>query len=241
MDSKTVTTLEEFTGLVGETCHDQHDVFFRGQPSELPLLPSLARERLTDTVLAVERSMLEEFQRRSLPYLRVPPATTWDWLALAQHHGLPTRLIDWSENPLTSLWFAVNQPAQEGQDGVFWVLEPEDDDFAKEEELNSLEGEHHRLFTPRHLSERITAQAAWFTVHKSWTENPECEPLERSLEFQDKLTRVTIPADYFALLRFQLDRCGVNHASVFPGLDGLCSHIKWKRCYLTDEGDPEVS
>ena len=154
--------------------------------------------------LAVEKSMLDEFQRHSLPYLQVPPTTTWDRLAVAQHHGLPTRLLDWSENPLTSLWFAVNRPVLEGRNGVVWILRPADEDYPKEPEKNSLECKRYTIFAPKHLSERIKVQVAWFTVHKCWTGNPVFEPLETSPEFGAKLTKVTIPADRFAHLRFQL-------------------------------------
>jgi hypothetical protein len=241
METETVRTLAEFTNLIEQTCVDQSEVLFRGRPCEWSLLPSLARERLTDDVLAVEKSMLDEFQRHSLPYLRVTPATTWDWLALGQHHGLPTRLLDWSQNPLTSLWFAVSRPAHEGENGIVWVFRPGGEDFPSEAEKDSLECKRHMVFAPKHLSERITAQVAYFTVHKCWTGGPAFEPLEESEELGAKLTKVTIPADRFAHLRFNLDRCGVNHASVFPGLDGLCSHIKWKRCFLQDEGDPEAT
>jgi hypothetical protein len=181
--------------------------------------------------------MLEEFQRHSLPFLRVTPTTTLEWLALAQHHGLPTRLLDWSQNPFTSLWFAVNQPPSQGQNGVVWILRPTEEDFAGDSDKNTLECKRHMVFAPKDLTERITAQVAWFTVHKCWSGHPQFEPLEHSQEFGNKLTKILIPANRFAHLRFHLDRYAVNHASVFPGLDGLSAHIKWKWCFLSDEGE----
>jgi hypothetical protein len=236
METKTIETLAEFTMLIEETCVDQSDILFRGVSGDFPLLPSIARERLTDDLLAVERSMLEEFQRHSLPHLGVAPETLWEWAALAAHHGLPTRLLDWSLNPLTSLWFVVRKPATQGR-GTFWILRPEDRDFATETEKNLLECRRHMVFAPRHVTERITAQGAWFTVHKAWAGDLSLEPLESSAALGPKLTKVTIPADRFAHFRFHLDRYGVNSASVFPGLDGLCAHIRWKRCYMEDEGE----
>jgi hypothetical protein len=240
METITVQTLAEFTKLIEETCLDQSDILFRGQADDWPLLPAIARERLTDDALLVERLMLDEFQRHSVPFLRVPPSTLWDWVALVQHHGLPTRLLDWSLNPLTSLWFAVQRAAHAKSKGVVWIFRPDKEDFATESDKNTLKCKRHMVFAPRHITERITAQIAWFTVHKSWSGNPEFEPLEQYDGFQSKLTKIIIPGNRFAHFRFHLDRCGVNYGSIFPGMDGLCAHIKWKYCYLEDEGERPV-
>jgi hypothetical protein len=187
-------------------------------------------------VLDAERAMLEEFQRHSLPYLRVPPSTLWDWIALAQHHGLPTRLLDWSLNPLTSLWFAVRHPPRTKVNGVVWVLQPLPEDFARDDERQAVPAEHHRVFAPIHVSERIPAQGAWSTIHRSAPQPPHFEPLEDSPDFADKLTKVVIPVDRFAHFRSYLNRYGVNSGSIFPGLDGISEFIRWKYFYAADEG-----
>jgi hypothetical protein len=232
-----IETLAQFVRLIEEKCRDQSDVLFRGQPAGCQLLPSIARENPTDDILAIEQSMLEEFQRHSHPFLRgFSPATLWEWMALARHHGLPTRLLDWSLNPFTALWFTVQKPSLTKESGVLWILRPAEEDFATTAEMNTLECQRHKVFAPLHVTERITAQIAWFTVHKARSKPPVFEPLEDSEEFASKITKVLIPADRFAHLRFHLDRFGANHASAFSDLDGLCAHIRWKRYYMTDEG-----
>lgn len=229
-------SLAQFTDFVETRCLDQTEFLFRGQRRVQELIPGIARHPPTrGEIPDFERSMLDEFQRYSVPYLRVTPPTLWHWLALAQHHGLPTRLLDWSLNPLTALWFAVHQPPEDGRDGVVWMLEPRERDFPTEGEMDSLECTRHMLFSPRHVTERITAQSGWFTVHRGTSSDPRFEPLETSSQFAGRLTRLMIPAGRFAHFRFHLDRVGVNHASVFPGLDGISKYIAWRTFYLRDE------
>jgi hypothetical protein len=138
--------------------------------------------------------------------------------------------------PLTALWFAVKDPPHGDQPGVVYMLQTEEEDRAESAEMNTLHCQRHAVFPPTHLTERITAQIAWFTVHKYFHWQAECEPLEQSAEFEGRLTRILIPAGRFAHLRFHLGVCGIHHASVFPGLDGLCKHIGTTQIYYTDEG-----
>jgi FRG domain len=77
-----------------------------------------------------EHALASHFQARALGMLghRSKPSSELEWLFLAQHYGLPTRLLDWTENPLVALHFAVRQ--EQGQkyenedDGCIWVLSP---------------------------------------------------------------------------------------------------------------------
>jgi hypothetical protein len=94
-------------------------VLFRGVRSQsYKLVPKIGRgneEIHSDTK---ERKIFNEFKLSALPYIEKEPETDWEWVALGQHYGLPTRLLDWTENPLVALWFAVNGEVVKDEDGV---------------------------------------------------------------------------------------------------------------------------
>lgn len=100
------------------------DYFFRGVTNAThKLVPRIGRHpsfNKLNKVKEVEEDLLRRFKRRARPFLPESAKDEWEFLALAQHHGLPTRLLDWSRNPLVALYFAVQK--NKNDDCAVYVL-----------------------------------------------------------------------------------------------------------------------
>jgi hypothetical protein len=165
-----------------------------------------------------ENQMFREFKRRAQAFLHTRPADDWEFLALARHHGLPTRLLDWTENPLAALFFAVEEPSS--QDSSVWCYvysglgKPRFDPAV----AAPLTIEWLVLYQPPHLHPRIAVQSSLFTVHpENWKEAED--------PWSGFLASVTIPNAARPLIRHELFRLGVHRAALFPDLDNAATHI----------------
>ena len=89
------------------------DNIYRGQNNCVwELKPKIFRDDFIfknkfNTLKEYEVWLLEQFKRKALPYIKRIPENDWEWISLAQHYGLATRLLDWSSNPLVALFFAI--------------------------------------------------------------------------------------------------------------------------------------
>lgn len=213
-------------------------------------------------VRRVEVALLRNFRK----YAHGEAARTdavWDWLALGQHRGLPTRLLDWTYSPLVALHFATDNPRDFAADGIIWcvnfveankrlpprlrrILHQEGSDtftvemlseFETLREFDALSREPFVIFLePPALDERIMNQLALFSVMSS----PEAELGEWLRRHPDLCRWVVIPAALKREIRDKLDQANINERVLFPGLDGLS---RWLARYYTPSTttvDPRV-
>ena len=204
----------------------------RGQGRNWVLLPQLARIYHSGGHETREENMFAEFKRRAVPFLDREPPNDWEWLALARHHGLPTRLLDWTDNPLVALWFAVTDAgAVDGEDSVVWLL-GRIPMLTRPGAEPPFEGSQTVLFCARHSDPRIVAQGGWFTCHRSGSRAGRFRPLHEDLPEPGAGSAsgafLRILAGSRGRLRDELAACGVHDASVFPSLGGLCAWLAWR-------------
>jgi hypothetical protein len=210
------------------------DFLFRGQTIDFPLLPKICRLKARGDLLQVERFMLQEFKRTNPLLIREhTPLDDWDYLTLGQHFGLPTRLLDWSNNALTALWFATGENVWMAGDAerkyaVVWILMAEEKDFSLNIEMTSpFEVAETKIFRPRIIRQRINNQSGVFTIPSS-AEMLDMRNMTEIDSFGQKLIKVKIPAKKVSELRSDLNTLGVNAFSIFPELEGLCTYLQWR-------------
>jgi hypothetical protein len=228
------------------------DFVFRGlEAPEEEMLTGLMR--LGEDYAELEGHLLRNF-RKYASRDAVPADSTWNWLALAQHYGLPTRLLDWTFSPFVALHFATEHQGHFGADGIIWcfdfiqvkrflpnclreVLAEEGANVFTAEMLGRVAAglrDFDRLaaepfvafFEPPSLDERIVNQFALFSLMSSPT-----AALDEWVQGHPELARrVIIPHELKWEVRDKLDQANITERVLFPGLDGLS---RWLRRQYT--------
>ena len=228
------------------------DFAFRGMSrAGTDLTTSLVR--LGGDAHELERHLLRNF-RKYAPRGDVPVDSVWNWLALGQHHGLPTRLLDWTYSPYVALHFVTANLERYDEDGVVWcadyvrahrrapadlrrLLEEEGANLFNTEMLDraapdlarfdELGAEDFLVFVePPSFDERIVNQYALFSLASS----PTLSPDEWLARHPDLARRIVVPAELKWEIRDKLDQANVTERVLFPGLDGLS---RWVARYYT--------
>jgi hypothetical protein len=264
LEKKSIESLEEFIGVigsaVGKTSLDRlaayrghRDLAWRLLPkiSRLPFLGPAAFCKLAEVDQSAERSLFLFFRDRTASMMPAwvfqggPKEVSWRKLVVAQHHGLPTRLLDWTINPLAALFFAVEGPPEEchasdqkacevcggegRHDSAVYVLKnrtgftvtglasKEDNGDAPFYAFDDNVG----VLWPPDISPRIRAQGSIFTIRKD-----PAKPIEADLA-------IRIPHEKRSDLLRSLDQLNVNRGTLFPDMDGTADYLKWA-CHFWD-------
>lgn len=254
--------LEQIKSFAGA---GDYRIYFRGHGQTTKgLLPSIGRDhfylgRSLKFDERGERKLLDQFRLHAYQHFsRI--ASEWEALFLARHYGLPTRLLDWTSNPLVALYFAAfyeNQelvlagsgPGEEKEaklnlDGTVWAIQRREeieelDVFRDNRSPLGIPGI--KLVFPFNPTARITAQSGMFTLHgQPWTDVIRCAGKRYPAKDLDiaKVIQWAVPSRYKTQIVLELERLAINSRTLFPDLEGLARGL-WqteiiRKCFLRD-------
>ncbi len=236
-----ISTLSDFFGVFHSLLEPNKVFWFRGHPDmTYRLAPSALRYRERD-----ERDralgLLADMKRFLEMKLPRPPAPDdgLGWMQVAQHYGLPTRLLDWTQNAAVALFFACCKDPN--ADGLVAILNPIELNqrtdarlprvFNFERDSNIIKtyfkldgqiranGRRTIAINPTWNSERIAMQQGAFTLHGS-------RKFDLDRHQASSLIFVPILRDHKASLLNELERVGIGEMFIFPEPEHVCAHLK---------------
>jgi hypothetical protein len=220
--------------------------FYRGQRKDDKLIPKIFRIKKDERqrylkgneLLNYEKNLLKKFKNRARAFLKDEPKNELEWLAVAHHFGLYTRLLDWTENALVALWFCVEKGVPELNDskeenGVvyrFWRKKNFNPEVTEDDMDNPFDIKFTnnikltKIYHPPHISDRIIAQSSVFTVHNYDTDKDIVVPMEE----EEDISKIIIPYDSFKNIKKELLNCGIHSAFIYPDINGKCNLINFE-------------
>ncbi|MFI5394104.1 MAG: FRG domain-containing protein [Candidatus Binatia bacterium] len=256
-----VRSLPRYLELVEQAqTRTSQSLWYRGCGSAAyQLLPSLYRHqrlKTPDELADLERQLMTRFRQRSIPYHSRSLTDDWDTLFFMQHYGVPTRLLDWTENPFIALHLALMGASKTStpsgklafrSDAAVWMLDPVAWNrhalrhVSFEGGVLSPDDEAIKRYRPTPKFAGMHNQpVALYGAHNSarivaqqgvfTIFGRDAKPMEQVFKADgfpaQCLTKITVPKALISPLRKSLLNHGVTESVVFPDLEGLAREIK---------------
>jgi hypothetical protein len=223
---------------------------FRGQRNDAPLHTSIARYFQNfgihrEAWPGQEERVLRIFKRKAHVFLKSAPAPEDDfqWLALMQHHGAPTRLLDFSWSPYVAAFFALERATG---DSAIWAINPRRVETSKPKKVGKMDpripGNFAKFFLsgnmpfiwlgePDTMNQRLIAQSGTFAL-PGVLDRPLEEILSEGQQAGDVMAKFILPSRKIREVGMrELYRMNLTWATLFPDLDGLARSMGYELEY----------
>lgn len=228
MSEVIIRDIQDFLNLKHDFLNENDEIWYRGQANfERGLVPSFLRLQNHDKLS--EQTIQDIFIQNASTLIETP-SNPFDWMFIMQHYGIPTRLLDWTENPLVALYFAVEKYKKE-KDGTLWLLKPKklnklsissentplynDDQIKQHMSGQSVHQKKPAAILASRNTSRIKSQEGVFTIHLD-----NGESIDK--DYETYLLKIKIPHNFKGDISNQLQKLGINEFRLFPEL----SYIK---------------
>lgn len=240
IETVSIGSVEDFLQEMIPQLGFQRMPIYRGQKSEKDsILPTLLREEVSKTEFKtwneLESSLLIRVKQRARGELGHEPMSELEWLSIAQHHGLPTRLSSWTENALVALFFAT-ESGNEDEDGIVWRILPGDANLVIAQDYEQVP-ERPRIYFPQKTTPAMLNQKTCYLCHPLPAEDAVPETFEEYYELGDErmhLAKLLVTSSEKAFIRRRLATMGIEARTLFPGMEGLCEQIREEIYSFTD-------
>jgi hypothetical protein len=201
---------------------------YRGQRKDYPLLPNICRDGDISGLLENERALLTLFKEKAPRCLQIVPSNYWEWLVVAQHHGLHTRLLDWTFDPFVALWFALEKATNSGSRPEVWVMNALKDDVIEElDSTRPFSGTRTKVFRSNFNIPRLIQQEGCFTLFKHIEKTKSgFVPLEKNKQLRKGLHRVRIQVHAVEKILQQLNEMGYMKSKLYPDIDAVAKDVQ---------------
>jgi len=234
---KSFNSADEFLKYLSAQ-NDSKIRLFRGQMNDWSLNSKLLRlvrdKKQEKDFFKIERKIFNKFKKNYKLFYKTK-LNNWDLLSLGQHYGLPTRLIDWTINPLIALWFAFEKEKENEKDRVVFGLVVEEDNIVDFQSDELFGVRFIKIFEGKCFDNRVINQESWFSIQppkifgKGGDGLPHLNDYN-SLNEDEHFEGYLIKFKFKNLLRMEilekLDKNGINSMKIFPDLTGLCKMIE---------------